>query len=198
MPIEQAAALRTARLTALQVELAQLWPTRPRALTLEIGCGHGHLLTAYAAAHPDETCLGVDLLRDRIVRANRKARRAGLANLAFIHAEAGVLLEALPMGVRLETIFVLFPDPWPKRRHHKNRLIQPDFLTTLARRAGAGAQLHFRTDFAPYFEAALETVTQHPEWKIVSAAWPFEFVTVFQSRAVSYHSFTAILQSPQP
>lgn len=198
MPIEQAVALRTARLTALQAELVLLWPTIPRTLTLEIGCGHGHFFTAYAAAHPDETCLGVDLLRDRIVRANRKARRAGLANLAFVHAEAGVLLEALPPAMRLQTVWVIFPDPWPKRRHHKNRLIQADFLTALARRSAQGARLHFRTDYAPYFTAALETVTQHPEWKIVPGAWPFEFVTVFQSRADSFHSFTAGLQSPQP
>ena len=198
MPIEQAVALRTARLAALQAELVQLWPISPRTLTLEIGCGHGHFLTAYAAAHPDETCLGVDLLRDRIVRANRKAQRAGLANLAFVHAEAGVLLEALPPVVRLQTVWVLFPDPWPKRRHHKNRLIQADFLAALARRAGRGARLHFRTDYAPYFTEALETVTRHPEWKIVPEAWPYEFVTVFQSRAASFHSFTAGLQSSQP
>lgn len=138
MPIEQANALHASRLAALRAEFAMLWQTWPTEITLEIGCGHGHFLNAYAQAHPDEHCLGLDLLADRIARAQKKARRAGLTNLAFFHAEARLLLEALPAPVRLGRIFILFPDPWPKRRHHKNRIMQPEFLQTLATRAGQG------------------------------------------------------------
>ena len=94
---------------------AQLAPrlTGLRTLTLEIGCGHGHFLTAYAAAHPDLRCLGLDIANDRIARALRKRDRARLANLDFVHADADDLLSALPEEISLSQVFVLFPDPWP-------------------------------------------------------------------------------------
>ncbi len=166
---------------------------RHELIVLEIGCGHGHFLEAYAAAHPDAFCLGVDLMSDRIRRGTRKKDRARLDNLAFLHASAGDLLAALPDHVRLGAIFILFPDPWPKRRHWKNRLIKREFLDDLAARAIAGAPLYFRTDYAPYFDEARTVVTEHPDW-ILSAdasAWPFEFTTVFQSRAPSFQSLIA-------
>jgi tRNA (guanine-N7-)-methyltransferase len=198
LPLEQANALHASRLAALRAEFAVLWQTWPAEITLEIGCGHGHFLNAYAQAHPGEHCLGLDLLADRIARAQKKARRAGLTNLAFFHAEARLLLEALPAPVRLGRIFILFPDPWPKRRHHKNRIMQPEFLQTLATRAGQGTRLCFRTDYLPYFEAARATLRDHPAWQLVEEPWPFEHETVFQSRADSYHSFLAQPAAPSP
>ncbi len=197
MPIEKANAIHAARLADVRAQLATLRQTWPRQITLEIGCGHGHFLNAYAQAHPGEYCLGLDIIADRIERAEKKARRARLANIAFSHAEANLFLEALPPEMSLHRIFVLFPDPWPKRRHHKNRLIQPDFLQTLAARAGEDARLYFRTDFEPYFKDAVATLKAHPAWQITTEAWPFEFETVFQSRADAFHSFTArIAKSP--
>jgi tRNA (guanine-N7-)-methyltransferase len=163
--------------------------TRP---TLEIGCGHGHYLTAYAAAHPEAFCVGIDLLKDRIARAERKRNRARLANLVFIQAEAADLLKALPSGVALANVFILFPDPWPKRRHHKNRIIQPDFLSALAEASAPGAHLYFRTDYGPYFEDAHRTVSSHGRWQLKPTdSWPFELETVFQSRADTYQSLIA-------
>jgi tRNA (guanine-N7-)-methyltransferase len=173
---------------ALRASIALLLPPTSD-LVLEIGCGHGHFLTAYATAHPDRICVGVDIVRDRIERAKRKARRARLTNLHFLNADAEEFLQALPAAVEIAWVFVLFPDPWPKRRHHKNRLIQPAFLEALAKRAGAGATLHFRTDFEPYFETAVAIVKTHRSWEIADqAAWPFEFQTVFQARAPQYFS----------
>ncbi len=196
MPLDQAVALRSSRLLALREDLARIWPVAPAAITLEIGCGHGHFLTAYATAHPAETCLGIDLLKDRIGRATRKAVRAGLTNLAFLQAEAALLLEALPPAVQLATVFVLFPDPWPKRRHHKNRLMQPEFLSALAAKAAPNASLHFRTDYEPYFAAATATLQEHPDWRVSTVPWPFEHDTVFQTRAPAYQSCTAIRHLP--
>lgn len=162
-------------------------------IVLEIGCGHGHFLEAYAAAHPDVFCLGIDLMSDRIRRGTRKKERSRLANLAFLHASASDLLAALPEHVKLGAIFVLFPDPWPKRRHWKNRLVQPEFLDALADHAVPGAPFHFRTDHVPYFEEARAVVAAHPKWKLApsTAVWPFEFTTVFQARAPSYQSLIA-------
>lgn len=189
MPIEQAQAIHATRLRELRTQLAELWPAWPRTITLEIGCGHGHFLTAYAQAHPAAHCIGVDILEDRVLRARRKAERAGLANLAFFHAEARLFLEALPPDVRFARIFILFPDPWPKRRHHKNRIMQPEFLRLLAARAGEGARLCFRTDYEPYFHDATATLQADSGWQAAAEPWPFEYETVFQSRAETYHSY---------
>lgn len=177
---------------SLRKVLAELFASTKQA-TLEIGAGHGHFLTDYAAAHPGEFCVGIDLLKDRVERATRKRDRARLANLAFLQAEAGEFLAELPPAVLFGRIFVLFPDPWPKRRHHKNRLMQADFLARLAERATVGAQLCFRTDDAEYFAAARAEVAAHRDWVLpADGVWPFERVTVFQSRAAGYQSLVAV------
>jgi tRNA (guanine-N7-)-methyltransferase len=158
----------------------------------EVGCGHGHFLAAYAQAHPGELFLGVDVIRERIVRANRKRDRAGLVNLHFILAEAQMFLEVLPTSVGISAVFVLFPDPWPKQRHHKHRLMQPGFLDAVAGRAGQGTRLYFRTDHEPYFLEVEEIIRSHAAWQRVHEDWPFEAGTVFQERAPSHRSLVAV------
>jgi tRNA (guanine-N7-)-methyltransferase len=184
-------ARRDTRLAELKATLREVLRGKTH-LTLEIGCGHGHYLTAYAVAHPETFCLGIDLLKDRIARATRKRDRARVQNLAFLEAEATELLAVLPADVALAEIFILFPDPWPKRRHHKNRILQPEFLSTLAARSSPGARLLFRTDYAPYYTDAHRTVARHHAWALAPGEpWPFELETVFQSRAESFQSLIA-------
>ncbi len=159
-------------------------------IVLEIGCGHGHWLTDFAAAHEDRFCMGIDLIGNRIERAKRKVGRAGLKNACFLKAEATELLEQLPRGVGIQSVFVLFPDPWPKKRHWKNRIMNPDFLDRLSDRCVKGAKLHFRTDHTEYFEWASKVTASAEKWKRASdASWPFERETVFQSKADSFQSF---------
>lgn len=178
------------RLGALTELLATLVPAAA-PFVWEVGCGHGHFLTAYAAAHPREVCIGVDITKDRIDRGLRKRNRAKLSQLHFVHADARDFLAALPMNASFGAIYVLFPDPWPKRRHHKNRIMQDEFLGAVAKRAGQGTPLYFRTDYEPYFVDTKRTVEKHPDWEIVAEAWPFEHETVFQSRSDSHHSLIA-------
>ena len=185
----------TQRRAALRTRLAALIP--PSAtLVLELGSGHGHFLARYAEAYPQRLCLGVDLISDRIRRATRKAERAKLTNCHFIQAEARELIDALPDLVTFAEVWVLFPDPWPKKRHHKNRLLQPAFFADLARRAGEGARLYFRTDHGEYFHTVAGELPSVPTWRIDPAArWPLEPDTVFQARAPSYHSLVAVRTS---
>lgn len=191
MPLEQAQAIATSRIADLRASLAPLLQT-PLPLTLEIGCGHGHYLTGYAEAHPERFCIGIDLIGDRVDRSRRKSDRAGLKNIAWFQAEVGLFLEALPAETRLAEVFLLFSDPWPKRRHWKNRVLQPEFLTTLAARAGEGARFCFRTDHEEYFAQARGFTAEHPDWQLVpEEPWPFELATVFQKRAESHQSFIA-------
>lgn len=194
MPIEMLQAVMSERRTALQRELDRVLAGWPAEFTLEIGCGHGHFLAAYAAAHPGEHCLGIDIVEDRLARATRKVTRAGTTNAAFVRAEAELFVTTLPAAFRFHRVFVLFPDPWPKRRHHKNRLINPDFLTTLASRMTPGARLYFRTDHDPYFNWACDILQEHPRWSLCPVeSWPFEHATVFQDRAPGHRSLVAAL-----
>lgn len=183
------------RREAVRVELSEISPF-PASLVWEIGCGHGHFLAAYAQAHPEEICIGVDIVGERIARAQKKRKRLQINNLRFIQSEAKLFLETLPARTQLSRIFLLFPDPWPKLRHHKHRIMQPAFLSALAGRAGERTRLYFRTDFDPYFQATREIVANHPSWTIGAEPWPFEFETVFQNRAPSYQSLVARPRPP--
>lgn len=164
----------------------------------EVGSGHGHFLTAYAAAHPAKTCVGIDVVSERVERALRKRDRARLGNLHFLRAEARLFLQSLPRAAQISDVFILFPDPWPKLRHHKHRVLQPDFLDELAGHAAANCRMYFRTDYRPYFEEARAVVRDSMHWQLLEAAWPFEFETVFQARAVQHDSFVATLRRAAP
>jgi tRNA (guanine-N7-)-methyltransferase len=182
----------TARRAALRATAAAIVPARA-AIVLEIGSGHGHFLVRYAAEHPEKFCVGVDLIGERIARARKKATRARLSNCHFIQAEARELIHELPTGVTFAEVWVLFPDPWPKKRHHKNRILQPAFWELLATRAGEGARLYFRTDHAEYFQWVVARMPEVKSWRLDPAAtWALEHETVFQARAPSYQSLVAI------
>ena len=162
-------------------------------ITLELGSGHGHFLTAYASAHPDRFCLGIDRQGNRITRSLRKQDHAALPNLRFVRAEIGQFLECLPPTLRLSRIVVLFPDPWPKRRHEKNRLLGPLMLRRLASFAPAGADLCLRSDSVDYLDWVGTHLLESDDWEIDPARpWPFEWETVFQRKAPAYRSLIAV------
>jgi len=179
------------RRDVLRKVLFKIVPPASR-LVWEIGSGHGHFLVAYAAAHPRELCIGIDIASDRIARASRKRERARLGNLHFVRADADDFLAVMPRTAQFAAIFMLFPDPWPKRRHTKKRIMKPEFLEATAAAAAKGAALYFRTDHEPYFRETSAAVRAHPDWEASdTAAWPFDEPTVFQARAERYFSLVA-------
>jgi tRNA (guanine-N7-)-methyltransferase len=185
---------RTERVAAIRSFLDESFG-EAATLTLEIGCGHGHYLTAYAEQHPEAICLGLDLVSKRIRKANQKKEKRGLANLHFLKAEVTEFLEAWPDRLRTERIFILFPDPWPKKRHIKNRILQPQLLDSLSRIATPGTLLHFRTDDPANFDWGWSVIDSHPCWKIRSDLdWPFENPSFFQDLLGVHESLTASLQ----
>jgi tRNA (guanine-N7-)-methyltransferase len=192
MPREAFEAVRAGRLAALRTEMAAVLPASAPGIVFEVGCGNGHFLNAYAAAHPGQLCIGVDLRQERIAKARRKRDRADLRNLHFLRCDAGDFLRELPVAARLLDIYMLFPDPWPKKRHHKHRLLTAGFLDELAARAGAGTHLYFRTDYQPYYDEACRAVAEHDAWRLLPPGpFPFEHPTIFQSRAAVIHSLGA-------
>jgi tRNA (guanine-N7-)-methyltransferase len=186
------AAANAARRAALAATLTQLYP-EPASIIFEIGCGHGHFLSAYAAAHPESHCLGVDLVTQRIECAIRKQTRLGLKNLAFLKADAAETLSSLPPHVRLAGIFVLFPDPWPKQRHHHRRLLQTPLLEALTARANPKAWLAIRTDDSQFFDWAKIQINNNLTWNTTSnIPWPFEHTSDFQEIKGPHQSLLVI------
>lgn len=180
----------TERRAALRESVAKALPNGGEII-FEIGSGHGHFLTAFARAHPETLFVGVDNDSDRVKRAEKKAIRAKLTNLHFLRADAQLFIEVLPPSVRLTAVYILFPDPWPKLRHHKHRVVQAKFLTELASRMAPNAALFFRTDFSPYF-ADTKAKLAGAGWSISeTGSWPFESESVFQSRAENFQSLVA-------
>ncbi len=197
MPREVFEAIRAVRLDALRQEIADAARSPMGPMVLDVGCGNGHFLTAYAAAHPTQWCVGIDLRLERIEKARRKQRRAALGNLHFLRGEALDFLRELPTGQQLADVYMLFPDPWPKKRHHKNRLLKSRFLDAVAVRAGPGSHLFFRTDFEPYYVEAVATIAAHPCWDLLPPGpFAFEHPTIFQSHATVYFSVAAAWKSP--
>ena len=188
---EWADARRAANVARLATTLADALVGRTD-ITFELGCGHGHWLAAYAAAHPDEFCVGIDLITHRVERSVRKQTLGKLDNVIFLKAEATEFLEALPPAVVLRKIFILYPDPWPKKKHHKHRFIQASSLDLLAQRAAAGARLHFRTDDLDYSEWTRAHLFEHAAWKLKEeTTWPFEQTTFFEERMTAKRDLEA-------
>ena len=128
---------------------------------LEIGFGGGEHLAEQAARHPDVGLIGAEPFVNGVASALRHIDERGLANVRLHQGDARDVLSALP-DASLSRVFILFPDPWPKARHHKRRLIQPETVAELARVLRPGGRLRFATDWADYANRALETFLASP------------------------------------
>ncbi len=112
-----------------------------------------------------------------------RGERARLKNVHFFLADAEDFLAVVPKKARIGAIFILFPDPWPKRRHHKNRVMKTSFLDSVAALSRKGAGLYFRTDHEAYFREAAGIIRGHPDWtESDPGLWPFEEPTVFPEK----------------
>jgi tRNA (guanine-N7-)-methyltransferase len=158
---------------------------------LEIGCGHGHWLNAYSDINRDITCVGIDLISKRIQKSNNKKDSFGRNNLFFYKAEANEFLHFKPLNIKIRNIFILFPDPWPKKRHHKRRLIQNEFLDLLKLHVCDKSLIYFRTDHLDYLKWTEEKFQNSENWKIIGDKWPFEHETFFQNLLPNYKSLVA-------
>lgn len=155
--------------------LARLFPS-PAPLEVEIGCGDGSFLASYAARHRETNFLGIERLLGRIRKLNRKAIRLRLDNLKILRIEASYCIQYLLPPKSIRACHIYFPDPWPKKKHRKRRLIGPKFAENLADALEPNGQVFLRTDNEGYFRQMLETFGKNP--RFLAAAAPLELTAV--------------------
>jgi len=171
-----------------QLDLARIFP-KPQPLEVELGCGDASFLVDYAKRHPEGNFIGVERLLGRLRKLDRQGRRAGLANLRGVRIESSYFLEHLLPPASVSALHVYFPDPWPKKRHHKKRLVNERF-PRLARAALApGSVIYLRTDDRDYFQQMLGVFGAAPEFEPIEtpaalAELPTDFERGFQSHGI--------------
>lgn len=131
-------------------------------VVLEIGSGMGEATVAMAAADPERLYLAVEVHTAGVANLLSLIERADLRNVRVVRGDAVALLRERVAPGALDAIHAFFPDPWPKTRHHKRRLLRPDRLAFLASRLAPGGTLHVATDWAPYAEEARDAVDAEP------------------------------------
>ena len=129
---------------------------------LEIGFGMGETTAEIAAAHPGNDYLGIEVHTPGVGSLLKRAAALGLANVRVIQHDAVDVVEQMIPPASLDGVHVFFPDPWPKKRHHKRRLLQAQFIALLASRMKPGACLHVATDWEDYAQQILEVLSAEP------------------------------------
>ncbi len=181
--------VRRGRLTAGQADaLARLWPRwgvrvegqpldldalfgRSAPRVLDVGCGMGEATAAAAAADPARDLLAVDVHTPGLAALLRRLEADGTTWVRVADGDARVLLEAMLAPASLDEVRVWFPDPWPKARHAKRRLLTPEFLALVAARLAPGGRLSFATDWPPYAEE-VEALLRDAPLQLVSRERP--------------------------
>ena len=171
---------RTGRITTSQRRaLDELWPVlgvefaespldfealfgRLAPVVLEIGFGNGETLVRQADASPECDFLGVEVHEPGVGHCLLKAHEAGIDNLRIIRHDAIEVLKHQVPSASLARVNLYFPDPWPKKRHHKRRIVQAGFLDLVAARLQPGGTLHLATDWANYAEHIDDRLAAHP------------------------------------
>ncbi len=130
-------------------------------LILDIGCHRGSFLVDLAALRPEANILGIEKQAERVQRARGKVRRLGLTNAWALQSRGLETLRALPRG-SVQAVHILFPDPWPKRKHATRRMVDTEFLEAVIGVLAPGGFLRFVTDDAPYADAVRRRAAKLP------------------------------------
>ncbi len=171
------------------LDLDTMFPDLPGAFSvLEIGFGGGEHLVAQAGARPDARFIGVEPFLNGVASCLRHIEETGVRNVRLHQGDAREVLARLP-DASLDRVDILFPDPWPKTRHHKRRLIQTEFVTDLARALTPTGEARFATDWANYAAWTLEvfmrsphfqwTAERAPDWR---APWAGHVTTRYEAK----------------
>ena len=157
------------------LRLEELFPVAHPA-ELEIGCGDGGFLLEWATRHPKKNFIGVERLLGRIRKLDKKGRRAGLTNLRLLRFEARYLLRYLLPDHAFDAVHIYFPDPWPKDKHRRHRLIGEHFPELARRILLPNGIVHLRTDDPAYFKQIQESFLPAKYFSVTET--PVELVNV--------------------
>ena len=164
-----------------------------RPLEIEVGCGKGQFLTRRAKENPDCEFLGIERMLERVRLFDGKCRRGKIDNARVLRLEALYTFHYLLPAHHARTVYVFFPDPWPKKKHHSHRLFGPLFLNALWKRLEIGGKLEFATDHKEYFETVCECFSLDKHFERVDPmprpkeVWT-EFETMFRSQGLPVYS----------
>jgi tRNA (guanine-N7-)-methyltransferase len=147
--------------TAAPLDAAEVFG-RHAPLVVEIGFGMGQATASIAAAQPEHDFIGIEVHRPGVGALLQRIEQARLRNLRIVQHDAVAVLEAMIAPATLTAVHVFFPDPWPKNKHRKRRLIQPAFVALVASRLAPGGMLHCATDWQPYAEQMLAVLAAEP------------------------------------
>ncbi len=157
------------------LDLAQVFG-RVAPLEVDLGCGDGGFITQLAQRFPGRNFLGIEKLGGRILRGCKKALRLGVQNARFLRIESSYAIQYLLPPASAEVVHLLFPDPWPKRKHKRRRLVQPGFLDSVHRLLVSGGRFRIATDQENYFTAIRELI--RPEMFVEASVSPDESLPV--------------------
>lgn len=214
--------LRQGRLTEAQARaLDELWPRygiedgdesvdpaelfgRAAPLVVEIGFGDGAATWRMARAEPDKDFIGLEVHQPGVGRLLQALAQHGLDNVRVACTDAVPFLRDRLADASISELRIYFPDPWPKKRHHKRRIIQPGFLDLAARKLRPGGLLHLATDWRNYAEHMLEVLGAHPAFENLSPAggWcprpPWRPETKYERRGqrLGHDSFDLVFRKP--
>jgi len=155
---------------------------RRAPLVLEIGSGMGETTAAIALAHPQADFIAVEVHGPGIGSLLKRVEEHGLRNLRIIRHDAVEVLERMVPDAALAAIHLFFPDPWPKKRHHKRRIVRPDFAALAARKLAAGGILHAATDWPEYADHIHAVLNEQPLLEPAEAGLVKRMQTKFESR----------------
>jgi tRNA (guanine-N7-)-methyltransferase len=149
------------------LDLTEFFP-QAQPLEVELGCGDASFLAEYARRNPATNFLGVERLLGRIKKLDRKGRLAGLTNLRGVRIESAYFLQYLLPAHSAAALHIYFPDPWPKKKHHRHRLINQAFPALARRALVPGGIVYLRTDDQDYFTQMQEVFAASPEFETVA------------------------------
>jgi tRNA (guanine-N7-)-methyltransferase len=188
-------------LERLKTGPATLFPAPPKRCVLEIGFGGGEHLAAMAGAEPDSGFLGVEPFLNGVAKLLGQVEAEGLENLRLLRGDGRDVLSRLP-DASLDVVYLLYPDPWPKRRQRKRRIVDPAFVAELARVIRPGGEFRFASDIDDYVGWTLRRVLLHPDfqwlacdaddWRQPWAGWHrtrYEAKAIREGRVPSYLRF---------
>ena len=141
--------------------------TNGAPLEVDLGCGDGSFALEMARNHPDRNFLAVERLLGRVRKVCRRATRANLSNLVVLRLEARYTIEWLLPPSSVSRLHLLFPDPWPKARHHRRRLVQQEFLAAVEEILVPGGEFFFKTDHQDYSQWAAEEIATSDRFELL-------------------------------